>query len=119
MSKYKHNQVVGESWQNFNSVQISNGNGDHPRIRATKQQIFNMPHGAQTIPAGSLEFPYDPAYEFPIIDTTTGAFIRTSTMAELYQLIYCCLMSKDQDQDAIIAAALIPLPEPEPEPQAS
>lgn len=90
-----------------NGVVITNDTGVHPRIRATKQQIYNTTHGVHIVPAGSLDFPYEPEFSFDVINTEAGGVMRQSSMAELYQLIYCCLMAKDQQQIALLEAAEI------------
>jgi hypothetical protein len=83
-------------WTRFDQVVISNPIGSSPYVTCRAQDVIELVGGEKIIRNTSqLNFAFDPAYTFPILDPSnnqpTG---QTASMGEVYALVYSAVLAQ-------------------------
>jgi hypothetical protein len=108
---YRQGEVAGTKWHRFSQVSIRNPYQGFPEVTCQEQEV--MVFGAQTVvrEVGGLDFKFDPAAEFPLLDPVTNEPTgETVTGAQVHALVYSYVLAEAKKRDERFAAPLQTMP---------
>ncbi|WP_426106362.1 hypothetical protein [Massilia sp. TSP1-1-2] len=106
MPDYKQTIIAGEQWNRFSRIVIDNPRNIAPTVLCVEQEVIALENGEVVRDIGNLNFPFDPATQFDIIDPATN--VPTGQKAyggQVYALVYSYVMAEAAKRDLANAQA--------------
>jgi len=98
---YQQTNVSGVRWRRFSNISINNPLNATPVVSCAEQEVVSLSSDAIAYGVGTLEFPFDPGFVFPLLDPLTNEPTgATAAGAAVYQLVYSYVLAKAMERDA-------------------
>jgi hypothetical protein len=106
MPDYKQTSIAGQQWNRFSRIVIDNPRNGSPSVLCVEQEVIALAQGEVIRDIDNLNFPFDPNAQFDILDPATNLPTgQTAIGAEVYALVFSCVMAMAAKRDAALAAA--------------